>query len=152
MRQHNDRQEKSLSIPAWDEKALTFRGSTQIPRSFLQARTYANEHVDRARETRSDDCNAVEACTFVRDVIGLYRYRLARGIHLLAGRNASSRAAGYPAASTLLSVYLRGGTWLACLPFLFICSMGLNPGAGGLKGPIPTSTSSPAPTVLDFLF
>ena len=99
MQQHNDRQEKSLSIPAWDEKALTFRGSTQIPRSFPQE--YMQMSMLIVRETRSVDCNAVEACIFVPDVIGLYKYRLARGIHLLAGRNAFSRAPGHPGALVL---------------------------------------------------
>ncbi len=94
MRQHNDRQEKSLSIPAWDEKALTFRGSTQIPRSFLQEHMRTSMLI--VRETHSVDRNAVEAYTFVPDVIGPYGYRLARGIHLLAGRNAFSRAPGCP--------------------------------------------------------
>jgi hypothetical protein len=31
----DDKQEKSLFIPNWDEKALTFRGSTHIPRFLL---------------------------------------------------------------------------------------------------------------------
>src|SRR5258708_2602454 len=123
MRQRNDSQEKSLSIPAWDEKALTFRGSTQIPRSFLQEHMQTSMLIVRVRRSllivslsRRVPLCVMLAGTGWRGV----------SISLLVG-TLSAALQDALERRRFLSVYLRGGTWLACLPFLFICSIGRNP-------------------------
>src|SRR5258708_16989678 len=119
MRQRNDSQEKSLSIPAWDEKALTFRGSTQIPRSFLQEHMQTSMLIVRGRRSllivtlsrRVPLCAMLPGTGWPGGFISLMVGTLSAGLHGALERR------------SFLSVYLRGGTLHACFPLFFFFSL-----------------------------